>query len=90
LEFSAMLLNTYAGAVAENAKKQLRDGELDVNNRLEKMLIVCLDFIKTISASTLYPAFQGSHVLDHVAAMNLEKLQQRQLANTLKGSGDDR
>jgi hypothetical protein len=83
-------LNVEAGAVAEIAKKQLRDKAIINNNELKAFLTDYLHTIKTIAANVLYPTFQDPHVLSHVAAMNLEKLQQRQMANTLKGSGDDR
>lgn len=83
-------LNIYAGAVAEMAKKQMRDDAHLDKDRLESYLIICVNFLKEVSANILKEKTDKDLALAHVAQLNIQKLKTRKANGTIKGSGDDR
>jgi NTP pyrophosphatase (non-canonical NTP hydrolase) len=76
-------LASEAGEVCDKAKKYLRDGGMFPQNGIVKELGDVLWYIARI-------ADDMGVSLEEVATVNIDKLQNRQQRNVIKGNGDNR
>ena len=83
LERLILGLNGEAGEVAEAMKKDLRDDDVDRDERLQQELGDVLWYTALIA--------EGINAdLSQIAADNLDKLKDRDDAGTIRGDGDER
>lgn len=87
LVYTALKLNGEAGEYAEHVGKALRDDDGDITEQRHWLLIKELgDVLWYIAAC----AKEIGVTLEEVGQINLDKLEDRNNRNKLKGSGDER